>query len=144
MPSLRRVAPGDGLPSGYADGWTFVTPDHGDAGLPRLAGVARLTALGGTLTRLSLSGLAAGGRGRCRRGGRVCRSSALGCSRGTRRSCRCVGQVVVVRQFGLKEWWLNTPGDALTYIVPRADEIVVGGTEEHDEWSRTPDPGDCR
>ena len=24
--------------------------------------------------------------------------------------------------------------------MPRADEIVVGGTEEHDEWSRTPDP----
>jgi D-amino-acid oxidase len=25
-------------------------------------------------------------------------------------------------------------------VIPRSHDIVVGGTEEHGEWSRTPDP----
>jgi D-amino-acid oxidase len=101
--------------------------------------VARLTALGGTLTRLSLSGLAPAGQG----GADVvvaCAGLGARLFAGDTSVVPVRGQVVVVRQFGLKEWWLDTAGDTLTYIVPRADEIVVGGTEEHDEWSRTPDP----
>jgi D-amino-acid oxidase len=138
VPSLRRVTLGDGLPPGYADGWTFVTPVvEMPAYLDWL--VARLTALGGTLTRLSLSGLAPAGEG----GADVvvaCAGLGARLFAGDTSVVPVRGQVVVVRQFGLKEWWLDTAGDTLTYIVPRADEIVVGGTEEHDEWSRTPDP----
>ena len=46
------------------------------------------------------------------------------------------GQVVVVEQFGLERWWLDPAGP--TYVVPREHEVVVGGTERHGEWSRTP------
>ena len=48
------------------------------------------------------------------------------------------GQVVVVEQFGLERWWLDPAGP--TYVVPREREVVVGGTEQHGEWSRTPSP----
>jgi len=48
------------------------------------------------------------------------------------------GQIVVVEQFGLERWWLDPSGP--TYVVPRAHDVVVGGTEVHGEWSRTPSP----
>jgi D-amino-acid oxidase len=42
----------------------------------------------------------------------------------------------MVEQFGLDEWWLAEDGP--TYVVPRATDIVVGGTDAPGEWSRTP------
>ncbi len=138
VPSLRRVTHGDGLPPGYEDGWTFVTPV---VEMPVYLDwlVARLAALGGTVTRLSLNGLAPTGGG----GADVvvaCAGLGARLFAGDTSVVPVRGQVVVVRQFGLQEWWLDTAGDELTYIVPRSEEIVVGGTEEHGEWSRTPDP----
>ena len=142
VPSLQRVTLGDGLPAGYADGWTFVSPV---VEMPVYLDwlVARLTALGGTLTRLTLNGLAPTGDG----GADVVVACAGLGARLFARDTSVVpvrGQVVVVRQVGLSEWWLDTASDTLTYVVPRADEIVVGGTEEHDEWSRTPDAETAR
>src|SRR5690606_20470654 len=52
------------------------------------------------------------------------------------------GQVVYVEQFGLDRWWLDAEGP--TYVVPRSRDVVVGGTEESGEWSRTPDPVSAR
>ena len=52
------------------------------------------------------------------------------------------GQVVYVEQFGLDRWWLDGAGP--TYVVPRAHDVVVGGTDEEGDWSRTPSPGDRR
>lgn len=49
------------------------------------------------------------------------------------------GQIVVVEQFGLAEWVLDERGGT-TYVIPRGRDIVVGGTEEHHVWDRTPDP----
>ena len=48
------------------------------------------------------------------------------------------GQVLYVEQVGLDRWWLDSAG--LTYVVPRAHEIVVGGTDEEGRWNLTPDP----
>ena len=48
------------------------------------------------------------------------------------------GQVVVVDGHLLDRWWLDSAGP--TYVVPRSDTVVVGGTDEHDDWSRTPSP----
>jgi D-amino-acid oxidase len=48
------------------------------------------------------------------------------------------GQVVYVEQVGLDRWWLDDRGP--TYVVPRSRDIVVGGTDEEGDWSRTPDP----
>jgi D-amino-acid oxidase len=52
------------------------------------------------------------------------------------------GQVVHLSQVGLERWSLDSSGD-LTYVVPRAHDIVVGGTEQQGEWSRTPSPDDA-
>lgn len=136
VPDLRRVRPGEGLPSGYADGWTFVAPV---VEMPVYLDwlVARLRALGGTLTRLSLAGLAAGGGG----ADVVVACPGLGARlfAGDRSVTPVRGQVVLVGQVGLREWWLDSAGGAPTYVVPRSSDIVVGGTEEPGEWSRTPD-----
>ena len=48
------------------------------------------------------------------------------------------GQVVVVDGLDLARWWLDAAGP--TYVVPRTDTVVVGGTVEEGDWSRTPSP----
>jgi D-amino-acid oxidase len=50
------------------------------------------------------------------------------------------GQVVVVEQFGLSEWVLDQSDEVrLTYVVPRADTVVLGGTAEEGNEDLTPD-----
>ena len=95
--------------------------------------VRRLEDLGGTLTRLDLAGLPTGADV-------VVNCSGLG-ARHLAEDLTVVpvqGQVVVVEQFGLDRWWLDPSGP--TYVVPRTYDVVVGGTEVHGEWSRTPSP----
>ncbi len=48
------------------------------------------------------------------------------------------GQVVCVEQTGLKRWLVEP--EAPTYVFPRSKDIVVGGTDDEGEWSRTPSP----
>lgn len=136
VPSLARET---ALPAGFADGWTFTAPvvdmpvylDHL---------VLRLEALGGTVTRMNLSVLP---EGRGAPGGvdLVLDCAGLGARlfAGDRTVEPVRGQVVVVEQVGLDRWWLAQE-EHPTYVVPRSRSIVLGGTEEHGEWSRTPDP----
>jgi len=95
--------------------------------------VDRLDELGGTLTRLNLPRLPAGAD-------LVVNCSGLGARHlAEDPSVTPVrGQVVIVEQFGLDRWWLDPRGP--TYVVPRTHDVVIGGTEEHGEWSRTPSP----
>lgn len=133
VPSLDRET---ALPSGYADGWTFVTPViEMPVYLAWLA--ARVADLGGTLTRLNLRALPQGAD-------LVVNCSGLGARLlGTDRTVVPVrGQVVYVEQFGLDRWWLDGAGP--TYVVPRSKDIVVGGTDQEGEWSRTPSPESAR
>jgi D-amino-acid oxidase len=120
------------LPDGYVDGWTFATPvvDMPEY-LPWLAG--RVAGLGGTLTRMNLRALPEGAD-------LVVNCSGLGARLlGADRTVVPIrGQVVYVEQVGLDRWWLDAEGP--TYVVPRGRDIVVGGTDEEGEWSRTPDP----
>lgn len=129
VPGLDRET---SLPAGYADGWTFASPVvEMPVHLRWLAG--RVEQLGGTLTRLSLSALPVVD-------GLVVNASGLG-SRllGDDTTVTPVrGQVLLVEQVGLDRWWLD--GAAPTYVVPRERDVVVGGTAEEGEWSRTPDP----
>jgi D-amino-acid oxidase len=133
VPGLDRET---SLPDGYADGWTFATPVvEMPVYLPWLAG--RIQELGGTLTRMNLKALPSGAD-------LVVNCSGLGARLlGTDRSVVPVrGQVVYVEQVGLERWWLDAEGP--TYVVPRSRDIVVGGTDEEGEWSRTPDPDAAR
>jgi D-amino-acid oxidase len=132
VPSLDRVPP---RPP-YADAWSFVTPV---VDMPRyLPWLSRQVAdLGGTITRMALARLPDAPL--------VVNCAGLG-SRllAADTSTHPVrGQVVVVEQVGLDEWWLaedGVGGDVPTYVVPRTHDIVLGGTDEDGDWSRTPSP----
>jgi len=127
VPGLSRVP---GLPAPYADGWSFVAPVvEMSVYLTWLAG--RVVGLGGSVTRLALAALPPGGD-------LVVNCSGLG-ARLLADDPSVVpvrGQVVVVEQVGIDRWWLDGAGP--TYVVPRADDIVIGGTDDEGEWSRTP------
>jgi D-amino-acid oxidase len=128
VPSLDRET---SLPPGYRDGWTFVTPVvEMPTYLRWLQG--KVEELGGTVTRMNLSALPAGEL--------VVNCAGLGARLlGADRSVVPVrGQVLYVEQVGLDRWWLDSA--APTYVVPREKDIVVGGTDEEGEWSRTPSP----
>jgi D-amino-acid oxidase len=92
---------------------------------------------GGSLTRLTLHGLPRLGAGgpdvvvNCSGMGARFLAGDLGVQ-------PVQGQVLLVEQVGLEEWWLDASGP--TYVVPRARDIVVGGTDVEGEWSRTPAP----
>lgn len=51
------------------------------------------------------------------------------------------GQVAIVRNPGLTEFFVGVdgPDTELTYVLPHADRVVLGGTEQEDEWSLAPD-----
>jgi D-amino-acid oxidase len=127
VPLLDRVRE---LPAGYVDGWAFSAPV---IEMPVYLAwlTARLEELGGTLTRLNLRALPTGAD-------LVVNCSGLGARLlGDDRSVVPVrGQVVYVEQVGVDRWWLDATGP--TYVVPRGRDVVVGGTDEEGEWSRTP------
>jgi D-amino-acid oxidase len=122
VPTLSRVA----------DGWSFEAPV---ADMPVYLRwlAARVEALGGTISRLNLRYLPEGADV-------VVNCSGIG-SRLLASDLSVVpvrGQVVVVGQVGLEHWWLESSGP--TYVVPRTHDIVLGGTDEEGDWSRTPSP----
>jgi len=131
VPDLRRSS---GLPAPYADGWTFTSPVvEMPVYLAWLAG--RVVELGGSVTRMALAALPTGGD-------LVVNCSGLG-SRRLADDPTVVpvrGQVVLVEQVGIDRWWLDGTGP--TYVVPRSRDVVVGGTDDVGEWSRTPSPQD--
>ncbi|NYG55455.1 FAD-dependent oxidoreductase [Nocardioides perillae] len=130
VPALTRET---ALPAGWGDGWTFRAPVVDTAvHLPWLA--ARVHALGGTLTRAALTALP-------RADGVVvvdCAGLGARLLAGDRSVVPVRGQVVHVEQWGLERWWLDAAGP--TYVVPRGEVVVVGGTAQEGEWSRSPDP----
>lgn len=128
VPSLEAAS---AAPEGYAAGWSADVPV---AEMPVYLGWlnARVEELGGTVTRMALSALPDLAEV-------VVNASGLG-SRllGADDSVVPVrGQVVVVEQVGLEEWWLDSAGP--TYVVPRSRDIVVGGTDQEGVWDRRPD-----
>ena len=52
------------------------------------------------------------------------------------------GQVVLCGQVGLEEWVVDDGDEShgLTYVVPRIDDIVIGGTAEEGSFDRRVDP----
>ncbi|HEX6151481.1 FAD-dependent oxidoreductase, partial [Nocardioides sp.] len=129
VPDLTRVTP----PSGYVDAWSFTAPV---ADMPVYLRwlQARLEELGGTVTRVSMADLPRPAEGV------VVNCAGLGARRLVDETDvhPARGQVLVVAGARVDRWWLDESGP--TYVVPRGDQVVVGGTFEEDDWSRTPDP----
>lgn len=133
VPALRRTA----APATYADAWELDAPVV-DMPLYLDWLVERLEALGGTLTRMSLGGLP-----RPREGEVVVDCAGMGARllAGDRTVVPVRGQVLHVAGVALDRWWLDgSVPDAPTYVVPRTDVVVVGGTALEGEWSRSVDP----
>lgn len=129
VPTLTRVS---AMPSPYVDGWTFRTPVVEMPVYLRWLGKV-LAEAGGSITRMALTGLPDQAEV-------VVNASGLGARliAGDPSVLPVRGQVLYVEQFGLERWWLD--GEGPTYVVPRSHDIVVGGSDEEAEWSRTPDP----
>ncbi len=115
VPALDRAPPR----APYADGWSFVAPV---VEMPRyLAWLhARVEEAGGTVTRLAMAQLPEGPL--------VVNCSGLGSRMlaGDPSVTPVRGQVVVVEQVGLEEWWLAEDGP--TYVIPRSSDIVRRAT----------------
>lgn len=119
---------------GYSHGfWLRVPLVDMNRYLPRL--VQRLTAAGGTVTRMPLPalperGIVVNATGVSARA--LARDAAVYPVR---------GQVVVLENPGLTRWLVDEHEDAghLTYVLPRTDTVVVGGTAVEGDWSPTPD-----
>lgn len=129
VPDLARL---DRVPQPYLDGWTFTAPIiEMPVYLEWLT--ARLVATGGTLTRMALPALPSHAELVVNCSG----LGAVGLAHDT--GMRPVqGQVVLLEQVGLETWLLDSSG--LTYVIPRTEDIVVGGTDVEGEWGRKPDP----
>lgn len=129
VPDLAHTAP----PEGYADAWSFTAPVI-DMPVHLRWLRARLEALGATLTRISLGALPQPADP----ADVVVNCSGLG-SRllaGDLTTQPVRGQVVLVEGVDLDRWTLDSTGP--TYVVPRSSQVVVGGTEQPGDWSRTP------
>lgn len=132
VPDLRPLAD---PPAGFAGGWRLQVPVADTSTyLPWLAG--RLEALGGTVSRAWLPSLPD-------RGVVVNATGLASRALAGDESLRPVrGQVVRLAQVGIDEWLLEqTDQSALTYVVPRERDVVVGGTAEEDVYDPAPDPG---
>jgi D-amino-acid oxidase len=135
VPSL---CPARELPAGYPAGWAFTAPvADTSVYLPYLVG--RLRHAGGTLTRAALPGLPAGGDVVVNATGLAARALT-----GDTTLVPVRGQVVRLAGVRVERVWLDegalSDGSALTYIVPREHDVVVGGTAEAGRWDTTADP----
>jgi D-amino-acid oxidase len=128
VPDLEHVAP----PSSYADAWSFTAPIIDMPVYLRWLS-ERLAELGGTVTRMSLAELPQTEEV-------VVNCAGLGSRRlaGDLEVHPVRGQVVLVDGVEVDGWWLDSAGP--TYVVPRSDTVVVGGTDQDGDWSRTPSP----
>jgi D-amino-acid oxidase len=134
VPDLE-VVEGAGVPAGYRRGWRFRAPV---VDMPRYLPwlEARLARAGGRLTSADVEDLAP-------LGSVVVNCAGLGARElaGDPTVEPLRGQVVVVEQVGMAEWVIDDTDPAHpTYVVPRTDEIVLGGTDDAGVWDLAPDP----
>lgn len=130
VPDLRRVAE---PPDGFEDGWSFTSPVvEMPAYLQYM--VERLEAADGTLTRAALNALPNTAR-------IVVNCTGLGARlmTGDDSITPVRGQLLYVEQPGISDWLIADRGTELTYVVPRSEDVVIGGTSEAGSWDTAPD-----
>ena len=127
VPDLGRV-PSDQLPEGYADGYELTVPVV-DMAMHLSWLVARLQTSGVSIEVRRLAELSGAFDGV----DAVLNCAGLGSGElaGDRTLTPVRGQVVVVEQFGLTDWLLDQHDpEQLTYLVPRRNTVILGGTAE--------------
>jgi D-amino-acid oxidase len=137
VPHVRRCTEEE-LPPGYQDGHTSVVPI---VEMPTYLSylMDRFAASGGTVQRRILSSLdeVAG------EAGVIVNCVGLGARDlvGDSSMQPIRGQIVRVRNPGLTRFTLDEENPAgVTYIVPRSDDCILGGTAGENEWDLEPDP----
>lgn len=137
VPSYRRITPSE-LPGGYQDGYVFAAPvAEMSMYLPYLQ--RRFEALGGQIEPRTLSSFEAA-FAECPR---VIDCAGLGARELARDPSMnpIRGQVVRVAQVGLDRFILDDYNPAgVTYIVPRINDCILGGTADEGAENLAPDP----
>lgn len=139
----------DALPPGAGPDLATSLPDGCDSGLTMRVPIVEMpiylrwlvrqvVELGGTITRMNITELP------CVDDVIVVNASGIGARHlaHDHSVAPVQGQVVLVEQFGLERWVADA--DAPTYVIPRSEDVVVGGTALLGEWSHDPDPGTAR
>ena len=135
VPHIRRCVEEE-LPPGYRDGHAFVAPVV-EMPIYLTYLMDRFTATGGSVERRILSSL-----------DEVDSSVVVNCvglgARDLVDDTSMVpirGQIVRVRNPGLERFVLDEDNpEGVTYIVPRSDDCILGGTADEGEWDLEPDP----
>jgi D-amino-acid oxidase len=135
MERFAAVKPESAPAAGYPAGWRTLVPVADPRRyLPWLRD--RLTAAGGTLTRLALPALPA-------RGVVVNATGVAARALAADPRVRPVrNQVVLLRNPGLDDWWWDLT--APFSVVPHSDVVVVEGAGEEDDWNPVPDAEGAR
>ena len=137
VPGVRRCTK-DELPPGYSDGHAFVAPV---VEMPIYLGylLDRFVGSGGHVEHHTVSSLEEAGEGRV-----VVNCVGLGARElvGDTSMEPIRGQIVRVRNPGLERFMLDEENpEGVTYVVPRSEDCILGGTAEEGEWDTEPDPG---
>jgi D-amino-acid oxidase len=137
VPKVRRCRK-DELPPGYEDGHVFAAPV---VEMPVYMDylMERFAAAGGSVERHIVSSLEEA----VEEGRVVVNCSGLGARDlvGDLSMVPIRGQIVRVRNPGLERFLLDEGNpEGVTYIVPRTEDCILGGTAEEGEWNTEPDP----
>jgi D-amino-acid oxidase len=136
VPGVRRCTK-DELPPGYTHGHGFVAPV---VKMPIYLGylLDRFTGSGGQVEHRAVSSL-----DEVEAGGVVVNCAGLGARElvGDASMHPIRGQIVRVRNPGLERFVLDEENpQGVTYVIPRSEDCILGGTAEDGEWSTEPDP----
>ncbi|MEO7908883.1 MAG: FAD-dependent oxidoreductase [Roseiflexaceae bacterium] len=137
VPGFRRATPSE-LPDGYRDGYVFEAPV---IEMPVYLGylMRRFESLGGQIAVRALTSIDEA----FAQSDRVIDCAGLGAREliGDTTLLPIRGQVVRVAQVGIERFWLDDYGPSgVTYIVPRANDCILGGTADEGSEDLTPDP----
>jgi D-amino-acid oxidase len=136
LPAVRRCAE-DELPPGYRDGHSFTAPV---VEMPIYLGylMDRFIDAGGYVERRGVSSLEELVDGRV-----IVNCTGLGARElvGDASMVPIRGQIVRVRNPGLERFMLDEENpEGVTYVIPRSEDCILGGTAEEGEWETEPEP----
>ncbi len=136
VPDVRRCTK-DELPPGYSDGHIFVAPVIEMPIYLRYL-LDRFVGAGGNVEHRCVSSLEEAGDGHV-----IVNCAGLGARElvGDPSMEPIRGQIVRVRNPGLERFVLDEGNpEGVTYVIPRSEDCILGGTAEEGEWDTEPDP----